>query len=173
MNRIVKISLIVACCGLFAAVANAQTQKIAYIQSDVLLKQIPEVQHADSMLSILSKRWQDTLNMMQQEYQQKSKQLDQATSPDVRQKLRAELEQIQQQGSAYNNAKFGNQGELTQQQQTLLTPVRQRVNSAIEQISKEQHIDFVFDKASGIGMLYGADKYDISYQVLDFLKHGK
>ena len=166
-----KLFILFLCLAMCVCVASAQ-QKIAYIQSDVLLKQIPEVQQADSVLSALSKKWQDTLNMMQQKYQEISKQLDAATTADARRNFRAQSEQLQQQGNAYNSSKFGAQGELTQQQQALLTPVRQRINAAIEKLSKEQHIDFVFDKSSGIGLLYGADTWDISYQVLDMVNTG-
>ncbi len=167
-----KISIIALCIALGACAAYAQQQKIAYIQSDVLLKQIPEVQQADSLLRMLSAKYQDTLNIMQQKFQDISKQLDAATNPDQRQKLHTQLDQLQQQGNAYNNAKFGNQGEIAQKQVELLTPVRKKINAAIEQLSKDQHIDFVFDKSSGVGMLYGADQWDVSYQVLDIVKHG-
>lgn len=44
---------------------NAQTQKIGYVDTEVILKQLPEAQEADKKLKEVATKFQDTLVAMQ------------------------------------------------------------------------------------------------------------
>lgn len=153
--------------------AQAQSQKVAYIESDVILKQLPEAQDADKVLKEFLNRWQDTLKQYEAQLQEKGKQLSGPISEEGKAKVRAEGEQLQQIAIAYRDAKFGNDGEYVHKQQELLAPIKERVVKAIEALSKDDKIGFVFDKAGGIGLIFADDKNDITFKVLDRLKRGK
>ena len=172
MTQPVKRILMIACFVALSVAAHAQ--KIAYVQSDVILKQLPEALQADTVLKQIGTQWQDTLMTMQKQIQDKTKQLDGPITDDAKQKLRAEIDQIQQQGVAYQQEKFGQQGAYAQKQEELLTPIRDKVKKAIEAVAAEDKIDVVFDKASPAqDILFASDKIDITFKVLDHIKRGK
>lgn len=154
------------------AVAQAQ-QKLAYVETDIILKQLPEAQDADKYLKDVGGKWQDSLLAMQRQLQEKAKQLDGPISDEGKQRIRAEAEQLQQAAMAYQQAKFGDNGEYTRKRDSILTPLKERISKAIEALAKEEKVTFVFDKASGIGILYAEDKYDLTFKVLDRLKRGQ
>ena len=43
----------------------------------------------------------------------------------------------------------------------------------IQEVAKEEGMNFVFDKAGDVLLLYADAQYDITYKVLDKLKRGK
>ncbi|HET7153530.1 MAG TPA: OmpH family outer membrane protein [Candidatus Kapabacteria bacterium] len=177
MKTLIAAAIVVAC--MYVPVhaqqkQQAQSVKVEYIQSDVILKELPEAQAADTVLRSLGTKWQDTLLQMQKQLQDLAKQLDGPISDEGKQKIRSQAQQLQQQAEAYQNDKFGNSGAYAQKQEELLTPIRQKVKVAIEEIAKEDGVDYVFDKASPAQeILYASDKYDITYRVLDRIKRGK
>jgi len=178
VKTIIAAALLIAGVSIAAQAQQGQGQpqpvKIEYIQSDVVLKQLPEAQQADTVLRDLGTKWQDTLLQMQKQIQDLAKQLDGPISDEGKQKIRTQAEQLQQQAEAYQNDKFGNSGLYAQKQEELLAPIRAKVKQAIEDIAKEDHVDYVFDKASPAqDILYASDKYDITYRVLDRIKRGK
>ena len=48
----------------------------------------------------------------------------------------------------------------------LIQPVQDQIFSAVQDIAKTKRYDFIFDKSSDVVMLYSANKYDISDQVI-------
>lgn len=150
----------------------AQNQRIAYVESDVIFKQLPEGQEASKMLQELGTKWQDTLLMMKKQLDEKVKQLDGPISEEGKAKVRAEAEQLQQVAMAFQNAKFGNDGELAKRQQEIIAPIKDKVMKAIEELAKEEKLGYVFDKAGAYGMFYADDKNDLTFKVLDRLKRG-
>ncbi len=155
-----------------AASANAQNQKIAYVERDVIFKQLPEGQEATKLLQDLGTKWQDTLMMMKKQLDEKAKGLDGPINDEGKAKLRAELDQLQQSALAFQNAKFGNDGELQRRQQELVAPIKEKVMKAIEELAKEEKLGYVFDKSGGYGMFYADDKNDLTFKVLDRIKRG-
>ena len=51
-----------------------------------------------------------------------------------------------------------------------MKPVQNKVFNAIQDVAKEENLDFVFDKSNAVVLLYAKDKYDITTLVLDKLK---
>ena len=65
-----KYSFVILTCFIAAFIAtnnsmNAQTQKIGYVDTEVILKQLPEAQEADKKLKDIATKFQDTLVAMQ------------------------------------------------------------------------------------------------------------
>ncbi|MFM7157158.1 MAG: OmpH family outer membrane protein, partial [Bacteroidota bacterium] len=53
---------------------NAQNQKIGYVDTEVILKQLPEAQDADKKLKEIATKYQDTLVAMQKDLTEKLEQ---------------------------------------------------------------------------------------------------
>ena len=102
---------------------------------------------------------------LRQRYEQESyllpENLKQRRQDEIRTK-ESELRNLQQQ-------RFAPGGDLDQKRAELMKPVQDRVYNAIERVAREKNYAFVFDRAGSATVLYVADKYDISNQVLEML----
>jgi outer membrane protein len=152
-------------------------QKIGYVDSQVILTQLPEAIKAQSDLDALTNLWSDQVDSMQlalqQQYADVQKQLTTMTE-EQKQLKQKELIDKEQQMYAFRNQKFGQpNGEIYQKQESIFAPVKKKIYAAIEQVAKEEGMQFVFDKSGDILLLYADSAFDITFKVLDSLKRGK
>ena len=173
MRRYLLLIFLIASVALFAQ----SPQKIGYVDSQIILTQLPEAIKAQSDLDALTSKWSNQVDSMklalQQQYADVQKQL--ATMTDEQKQLKQkELIDKEQQIYAFQNQKFGQpNGEIYQKQDTIFEPVKKKIYAAIEQVAKEEGMQFVFDKSGDILLLYADTAFDITFKVLDSLKRGK
>jgi outer membrane protein len=175
----VKKYLLVLAAFLFAAVLmQAQTQqKLGYVDSQVILTQFPEAIKAQGDLDALTSRWSNQLDSMTQAYQGalNDYKKQENTMPEDK-KLSFQQSIIQQEQSIrdFQKQKFGQQtGEIYKKQEEIFNPVKQKIYKTIQEVAKEENMQFVFDKSGDIILLYADTAFDITYKVLDKLKRGK
>ena len=51
-----------------------------------------------------------------------------------------------------------------------MKPLQNKIFNTIQDIAKEEDLDFVFDRSGDILFLYAKEKYDLTSKVLDKLK---
>ena len=66
----------------------------------------------------------------------------------------------------YQKQKFGVDGELFKKRQELVKPIQDKVYQAVQEVANVSGLDIVFDKSSGLTMLYSNAKYNKSDAVL-------
>ena len=173
-----KYFLILAAILLSGSFSFAQTtaQKLGYVDSQVILAQFPEAIKAQGDLDALTNKWGahiDTLTqLLQKDYADYQKQAK--TMPEDKQ-LAAQQRLLQQQTEIDNfkKEKFGQpNGEIYKKNEEIFGPVKQKVYKAIQDVAKEEKMQFVLDKAGDAIVLYADPTYDITYKVLDRLKRG-
>ncbi len=148
--------------------------KIGIVDIEVILKEMPEAVDADKKLKEIGLKWQDSLLTMKKDFDdkvanyQKQKSLKTA---DQQQKEEESLQALQMQLMQYQEAKFGQQGELNTLREKYLEPIRTKVRAAIQNVSKAEKISLVLDKTS-TALLYFDEKFDLTYKVLDTIKRG-
>ncbi len=156
---------------------NAQTLKIGYVNSAKILQEYPEAQEAQKKLDNMGKAWQSELEKMSKELQKKYEDYQKQQGMMTEQKKLAaqqELVEMEQKVYQYRNDKFGSDGELAQETEKLLQPIKDKILKVIQQVAKEEKLTFVFDRNETIMvMLYGDPAYDYTYKVLDRLKRSK
>jgi len=151
-------------------------QKIGYVDSQIILTQLPEAIKAQSDLDALTQKWSNQLDSMkmalQQQYADVQKQIATMTE-EQKQIKQKELIDKEQQIYQFQNQKFGQQnGEIYQKQETIFAPVKEKIYAAIEKVAKEEGMQFIFDKSGDILLLYADEAFDITFKVLDSLKRG-
>lgn len=165
MNRIFPCLLLAA----LTPVAAAAQQKIGHISTDAIMKQLPDAQDAQKQLDALVVEWQQELNNLQKEWEDKFADYDKKKliMTDAR---RAETEKglrdLDQRIANFRAQKFGQNGELFQKQNELMKPVQDRVFKAIQDVAKEEGYDYVLDKSGEILMMYTNEEYDLTQKVL-------
>jgi outer membrane protein len=155
---------------------SAQTQKIGYVDSQVILTQLPEAIKAQGDLDALSNTWSAHLDTMRADYQQaladyqkKANTMPEKEKQTMQQKLVSQENDIVN----YNREKFAqNTGEIYKKQDQIFGPVKSKIYKAIKDIAKREDMKFVFDKAGDVILLYADPVYDLTYKVLDYLKTG-
>lgn len=150
----------------------ARAQKYASVNTAYILSNLPEYNQALNKVNKYVDEWRSELEAKQveveelrQRYEQESyllpENLKQRRQDEIRTK-ESELRNLQQQ-------RFAPGGDLDQKRAELMKPVQDRVYNAIERVAREKNYAFVFDRAGSATVLYVADKYDISNQVLEML----
>lgn len=178
LNSLIKKLTYILIFSLFSfSVVFSQTLKIGYVNSAKILQEYPEAQEAQKKLDNMGKAWQNELERMSKELQKKYEDYQKQQGMMTEQKKLAaqqELVELEQKVYQFRNDKFGSDGELAQETEKLLQPIKDKVLKVIQQIAKEEKLTFVFDRNETIMvMLYGDPAYDYTYKVLDRLKRSK
>ncbi|MBN1398579.1 MAG: OmpH family outer membrane protein [Bacteroidetes bacterium] len=173
-----KIILTAVILMLAVSVSSAQQNaKIAFVNSETILRELPEAQALRKELESTIKVWQDELEKMSKElqegiedYQKKQAMLD----PKAKADKEKSLQDLQQKARDYQYQKFDSRdGEAVKLREKKFAPIQDRVMKAIEKVAKEGKFNFVFDKLDVTSnLLYADSKYDLTYKVIDRLKTG-
>lgn len=150
---------------------NAQVnQKIAYVDTDYILQNIPEYSDAQEEINQMSLKWEKELKAlrkkvddMKREYQTESILL----SEDQKKKKETAIDEKEQELAQLQMQYYGPQGELFTKRVELIQPIQEKIYNAINQVAMTKNYAFVLDKASGTTILYCNEKNDISDDVLD------
>ncbi len=147
--------------------------KIGYVDSDAIMDNLPDAQDAKQKLNSLVQEWQTELSTLESKWKTKYDDYDKRKlimTDQTRAETEAELVKLEKDVTDYREKKFGTNGEVFQKQDDLMKPVQNKVFNAIQDVAKEEDLDFVFDKSGDVLLLYAKDQYDITPKVMDKLK---
>ena len=163
-----KSLLLLAVMFLLGITVNAQqNQRIAYVDSDYILENIPEYADAQEEINQLSKKWEKEITALFQEAQELDREYQAESvllSEDQKRKKKEAITAKRQEAENLRMQYYGPEGELFAKRAELIQP---KVYNAINQVALTKNYAFVFDKAAGTTMLYCSDKNDISDEILD------
>lgn len=157
---------------LLLALAPVQAQKYACVNTDYIMRNMPEYSQALNKINKYIEEWQQELQNKQQEVDELRQQYQQEAYllPDnLKQRRQDEIHNKETELRNLQRQRFGTGGDLEQKRAELMKPVQDRVYNAIERVAREKNYAFVFDKAASATVLYVSEKYDISNQVLELL----
>ncbi len=155
-----------------SAVGFAQ-QKIGWVDTQEIMKKLPEAVEAQSKLDALISQWEGEINKLQTQLQQETNdyQKRRLILPEqARIQEEQKLSDLQKQIMDLRNQRFGQNGDLYRQQKAIMQPVQEKILKAIDEVATEDKYDYIFDKSGQILMMYANDKYDVTQLVLDKLK---
>ena len=147
--------------------------KIGYVDSKTILSKLPDAQDARQKLDAIIKDWQSELKKMEDQMKAKQDDYDKRKlimTEQTRSDLEDQIKKLDQQITEYRDKKFGTNGELFKQQEDIMKPVQNKVFTAIQDVAKDENLDFVFDRSNAMVLLFAKDKYDITPLVMDKLK---
>ena len=164
--------------------ANAQV-KVAFVDSEIIIAQLPEAQAVKKQLEDLQKLYVDTVTAKEGEikskadifkakYEDAQKQIEAGKlTQDQIKSLESELGLLQDEVTRLDQElalyKQNIQKSLLDMQAELFKPVREKITKAIETLAKELKYNIVLDKAAD-ALIYGDKEIDITFKVLDKLK---
>ena len=148
---------------------GAFAQRFAYVDSDYILKHIPEYNAAQKQLDALSGQWQKEVDDRFAEIEKlyKTYQADQVLlTEDMRKRREAEIMEKEKEAKEFQRVKFGFEGDLFQQRTRLVKPIQDKVSKAVQAVADAQQLDMIFDKNSEIMLLYANPRLDKSNDVV-------
>ncbi|MFA6456868.1 MAG: OmpH family outer membrane protein [Bacteroidota bacterium] len=167
-----KLFFVLLVCSIAAIAQQQPSLKIGYVNSETIIKELPEAKDSQAKLEAILKGWQDeiekrgqALQSKYEEYQKQANMLNEST----KQAKQKELVDDEQKLNQYRQEK---QQELAVQRDKIMKPIQEKVFKAIEKVAKEQKLSFVLDRATEVPVLYADPQYDYTYKVLDMLKRG-
>ena len=157
---------------LLVVLTPVQAQKYACVNTDYIMRNVPEYNQALTKINKYIEEWQQELQNKQQEVDELRQQYQQEAYllPDnLKQRRQDEIHNKETELRALQRQRFGTEGDLEQKRAELMKPVQDRVYNAIERVAREKNYAFVFDKAASSTVIYVSEKYDISNLVLEML----
>jgi len=148
---------------------GAFAQRFAYVDSEYILKQMPEYASAQKQIEALSVSWQKEVDQRFQEIDRlyKAYQADQVLmTADMKKRREAEIADKEKTAKDFQRQKFGPEGELAQKSNAIIKPIQDKMAKAIQAVAENDNLDMVFDKNSEVIMLYANPRYDRSADVL-------
>jgi outer membrane protein len=149
--------------------ASGYAQKFAYVDSEYILKNMPEYQSAKSQLNEISQRWQKEIDEKMKAYEKELKEYEAEKvllTEDMRLKREEELKKKLESIQDLQRKRFGKEGDLFRKRQELIKPIQDKIYAAIQEISESKNYGIVFDKAGSTTIMYASAKFDISDQVI-------
>jgi len=165
MKKTIRYMLFSAVLLFSAGLLQAQ-QKFAYVNSQELLQDLPEVKAADAEIKTLQQQMQKKGQEMFESYQAKAMELQKKRdagelSPK---QLEVEAEKLGEDEAKIRQFDTEMQTNIMKKQQELLGPIQEKVNKAIEDVAKSEGFTMVFDSSAG-GVLYADESTNITSKV--------
>jgi outer membrane protein len=143
--------------------------KVGYIISDQILQDFPEAQAASKKLEGMRKEAMADLDSLQKEIQAKLADYQQKESlmtEDAKKKTQKDLYDMDAKLKEITQKKSD---ALKKENETLMKPIIERMNAAIDLVAKEEGFSVILDKNV---ILYGEPQINITNKVLDIMMRG-
>ncbi|NRB61920.1 MAG: OmpH family outer membrane protein [Saprospiraceae bacterium] len=162
MKRIVKLSSLVAV--LVLATLTVQAQKFGYVNTAIILNDMPELKQAEANLKSyqtqLQKKGQSMLEELQTEYQAVQAKIQNGDLSPKQQE--SEAERLKAKETELGQYEQDMMQKIQEKRATELQPIYDKLNAAIESVAKENGFQFIFDE--GV-LLYKESSADVSAMV--------
>ncbi len=159
--------LTVLCILSFAFASESFAQNFAYVDSQAIIEKIPEVKEANANIETfkaqLQKRGQEMLQALQQKYQALERREAQGEiSPK---QLEVEVQQLKTEEGKILQFEQDSQQKIIQKSEDLLSPIRDRIQQAIDDVADEKGYDYIFDFSTGF-VLYANESTNVNSLVM-------
>jgi len=143
--------------------------RIGYIDTEYILENINEYSIANTQLDTKVMEWKAEIEQRLTSLEDEKKKLTNERillTNELVSEREEDLQIIENEIIDYQQKRFGPGGDLMIQKKQLIQPIQDQIFAAVQEIASSKKYDFIFDKSADVVMLYSADRYDISEQVL-------
>ena len=145
-------------------------QRLAYVDTQQILKEIPEYDQAQKQIDNLAQTWSGEVEALRSEAEALEK-VYFAEKVLLTPKLQEEREQMieakRKEALDLQRKYFGPEGEMFKKRKELIQPIQDQIYNAVREVAKRKRYDMVLDKSGAITLLYVSDALDISGEVLE------
>ncbi|OCB74386.1 OmpH family outer membrane protein [Flavobacterium crassostreae] len=152
--------------------SQARGTKIGYIDMEYILQNVPNYSEATVQLEQKVQKWKQDIESKKIEINKIKDALKAEKAlltKNLIEEREAEIKFLEQEMLDYQQKRFGINGDLMLQKAQITKPIQDQVFTAVQDIAEAKKFDFIFDKSSDLTMLFAAQRFDISDQVLRLL----
>ena len=164
-----KAGLMLFLCLVSASTYAQKSVRIGYIDTEYILENITEYSDTNAQLESKIQQWKTEIETRLTELEDQKRQLNNERillTNELISEREEDLQIIENEIIEYQQKRFGPNGDLIIQKKLLMQPIQDQIFAAVQEIATTKKYDFIFDKSADVVMLYSADRYDISEQVL-------
>lgn len=176
INKMKYIKLFFATALIFGGFSLSSAQKIGVIDTDYLLKNLPEYREAETRLNQQIQSWQSEVENLQAEYEKKKELLETERILLIGEQLKArekEVDDLQKKMQKLLKEKFNAQGEINSVRANMIRPFQDKIWTAIRNVAEKNSLGIILDKNSNSSVLFLDKRYDYTDKVLDVLVNRK
>ncbi len=148
-------------------------QRYGVVDTEYILRSMPEYAQAQSQLNKLSEQWAGEVSASQSELESLKDALDAERillSPDKLEKRQQAITAKQAEIISLQQKYFGPEGELFNKRAQLVQPIQDKVFGAVQAVARKRKLELVLDKSANSGVLFVDKDKDYSDEVLNSLK---
>lgn len=145
----------------FLSTFSFAQSKIGHINTNELLKQMPEVVEAQKKVDEINKLYQERIDAMVAEYTQLYKSIQELPENTTQAIFEDEQKKLIQMEERIQSFREKAEEESMAKQKELLEPILEKVQKAIDEVAEEEGFDYVLDTSAGI-VLFANDSDDIT-----------
>jgi len=169
----VKKKIIFVFLALVAGCSFSFSQKVYYVDTQYILKQMPQYQQAKKQIETTVEKWRKEINTEEDKITQMEITFENEkvllTKDQIKQREK-EIEESKEKLRELSVKRFGANGDIIRTRQSLVRPIQDQVWNVINKIAKKRGIGIVLDKSGSLIMIYSNPKYDLSDLVIKELK---
>lgn len=166
----IKVLFLLAVVFMLSISSHAQRGvRIGYIDTEYILENVPEYQEASTQLESKVQKWKTEIDSRLGGIEQKRKDLSNEKTLLTTELVKEREEDItfeELEILDYQQKRFGPNGDLMIQKRQLIQPIQDQIFAAVQDIASTKQYDFIFDKSADVVMLYSADRFDLSEQII-------
>lgn len=167
-----KYALFLGIIFMFGGFVVSSAQKIGVVDSDFILKSLPEYKEADERFNKQIKYWQMQLDSLQSNYNKKKELFENERILLVGEQLKTrekEVADLEKKVQTHLREKFTAQGEINTFRAKVVQPFQEKVWNAIRTIAEKNDLGIILDRSSDSSVLFTDKRYDYTKLVLDLL----
>lgn len=152
-----------------STIVHAQNQKTGFIDSELILQNMPEYSGIEQRLNLISEGWRDEIEELEEEISELEEDFEAREilfTEDVRQQRLNEIETLRQQRDRLVENRFGPDGEYFTTQEELLEPIQRQIFEALNAVARRQNFDFVFDRSQNTRFLFVKEEWNLTEDVM-------
>ena len=161
--------ILISLVALLACIGTLSAQKIGYINTEEILNEIPDYVEAQNQLNALSDKYRATIDAelekierLYQNYQSNRNTMNATQRQNFENEIISKERVVQEKQKIY----FGEDGIMAKKAEELLSPIRNEVDKAIEEVAKLGGYDLIVDLAALQGVVYKNENLDLTRFVL-------
>jgi outer membrane protein len=171
MSKKIFVSIILGL--LFLTPSLFSQSKIAFINSEQVIIQLPEAQEAQKILEEMQIVARDSVQLLEETYREKLDEyqlLESQMTEEAKRQKQTELVELQNYYTVFTRRKSD---EIQRTRDELMQPILENIQKAIDQLAKDEGLDFIFDKTAAVPiLLYGGNQYNLTNKLLDMMIRG-
>lgn len=147
---------------------QAFSQRVAFINSNMIRSKFPESQQAEQRIRSFVDEWKREISIMQKNIDNLEFEISKNRliwTEEEKGNKEKELRELREQNDGYAKAKFAPNGEYDMIVRQIMLPVDQKIAAAVQKVANQKNFDIVFDQSIQ-PLAYVNFKFDLTLDVL-------